>query len=277
MNELQKLSKLKKESLLNDLKKNLLDYKKRQERHVRMKFTEGQKKSLDALRLRIKNKYRWLKEPISKYGGGVSIKVLGMDWDVFVYSLRTLYMDPKQFTAFDKAINTVATAIERIESIPIASLDWRELRVTPRLKDRAEETGYLFDNMHLHPRVIQVSESLFKTGNYASAILEAFKAVNNFVKEKSGLSPNELRGMKDRPLMAKVFDEKEPLIKLNELITDTDINEQEGFKLLFMGATEGIRNPKAHDLIEMKDPYKTLEYLAFASLLLKKIDFWEAD
>jgi len=63
------------------------------------------------------------------------------------------------------------------------------------------------------------------------------------------------------------------LIKLNALITDTDINEQEGFKLLFMGATEGIRNPKVHDLIEMKDPYKTLEYLAFASLLHKKIDF----
>ena len=144
-------------------------------------------------------------------------------------------------------------------------------------KDAADLPSYLFDRMQFHPRVIRVSESLFKTGNYASAILEAFKAVNNFVKEKSGLSPNELRGMKDRPLMAKVFDEKEPLIKLNELITDTDINEQEGFKLLFMGATEGIRNPKAHDLIEMKDPYKTLEYLAFASLLLKKIDFWEAD
>ena len=34
----------------------------------------------------------------------------------------------------------------------------------------------------------------------------------------------------------------------------------------------GIRNPKAHENIQQSDPYKTLEYLAIASLLMKKID-----
>jgi hypothetical protein len=42
-----------------------------------------------------------------------------------------------------------------------------------------------------------------------------------------------------------------------------------------MGAMVGIRNPKAHDMVQQKDPYKTLEFLAFASLLIKKIDFWQ--
>jgi len=41
---------------------------------------------------------------------------------------------------------------------------------------------------------------------------------------------------------------------------------------LFMGAVVGIRNPKAHDEIVQNDPYKTLEYLGFASLLMKRID-----
>jgi len=34
----------------------------------------------------------------------------------------------------------------------------------------------------------------------------------------------------------------------------------------------GIRNPKAHDNIIQTDPYKTLEYLSFASLLAKKVE-----
>jgi len=187
----------------------------------------------------------------------------------FVRDSQTEYLD-----ALKRRETAILSIIQKNE---ILGFETEPDKVTEHPKEQVKEASSLFDTMQFHPKVVEASESLFKTGNYASAILEAFKAVNNFVKGKSGLSPNELRGIKDRPLMAKVFDEKEPLIKLNELITDTDINEQEGFKLLFMGATEGIRNPKAHDLIKMKDPYKTLEYLAFASLLLKKIDFWEAD
>ena len=177
----------------------------------------------------------------------------------------------ENLTSYETALKSI------VQKYKILGVETKPPTVAEPPMETAELPIHVFDKMQFHPRVIAASKSLFRDGHYASAILEAFKAVNNFVRAKSGLSPNELRGVKDRPLMAKVFDEKEPLIKLNELITDTDINEQEGFKLLFMGATEGIRNPKAHDLIEMKDPYKTLEYLAFASLLLKKIDFWEAD
>ena len=46
----------------------------------------------------------------------------------------------------------------------------------------------------------------------------------------------------------------------------------EGFKFLFKGATIGIRNPKAHDNVIQTDPYKTLEYLGLASLLMRRIE-----
>ena len=144
-------------------------------------------------------------------------------------------------------------------------------------KDKVESPIQIFDAMQFHPKVIEASKSLFETGNYASAILEAFKAVNIFVKAKSGLFPNELRGINDKKLMAKVFNEKAPLIELNELVSDTDVNEQEGFKFLFMGAMEGIRNPKAKGNIIQKDPFITLEYLGFASLLLKRIEGQDVD
>jgi len=138
-------------------------------------------------------------------------------------------------------------------------------------EDSAEMANHLFDKMQFHPKILEASESLFKTKHYAQAILEAFKAVNNFVKQKTGLA------LDGKDLMAQVFNKEDPIIKLNELRTQSERDEQEGFRFLFMGAMVGIRNPKAHDIVVQEDPYKTLEYLGFASLLLKKIDFWEAD
>ncbi len=127
----------------------------------------------------------------------------------------------------------------------------------------------LFDAMHFHPKVVEASKSLFESKHYAQAIFEAFKAVENFVKDKSGLS------LYGKNLMARAFDEENPVIKVPEAgYFDKDV--QEGFKFLFMGATLGIRNPKAHKDIIQKDPYITLEYLGFASFLLKRIDYWEA-
>jgi uncharacterized protein (TIGR02391 family) len=126
--------------------------------------------------------------------------------------------------------------------------------------------NYLFDKMQFHPKVVEASQSLFETGHYAQAILEAFKAVNNFVKEKTRLS------LDGKDLMAQVFRRENPVIKLNKLKTGSDWDEQEGFKFLFMGAMVGIRNPEAHDNVVQTNPYRTLEYLGFASLLMKRIE-----
>ena len=276
MDEIEKRNLIKE---LNQLNKRLLDYKKRQERHVKIKFTEGQMKKLDELRTRTRQSFRQLKDIISEYGGNASIKIVGIKYNAFEYSLRpqSVHIIPELFTALNMAINTVNTTIKRIEVLPAESIKLRDTVASKTITEQQKEPTYLLDITKLHPRIVEVSKSLFETGFYAQAIFEAFKAVNNFVKEKSGLSPIEIRRITDKQLMAKVFDENDPIIKLNELLTDTDISEQEGFKFLFMGATAGIRNPKAHDFIEMKDPHKTLEYLAFASLLLKKISFWKVD
>jgi len=133
-------------------------------------------------------------------------------------------------------------------------------------QDTAELANFLFDKMEFHPEIIKASESLFKSHHYAQAIFEAFKAVNNFVKQKTGLS------LDGKDLMAKVFKEENPIIKLNELKTRSEQDEQEGFKFLFMGAMVGIRNPKAHDNVTQPDMHRALEYLGFASLLMKRIE-----
>jgi uncharacterized protein (TIGR02391 family) len=126
----------------------------------------------------------------------------------------------------------------------------------------------LFDAMQFHPKVIQASKTLFEDRHYAQAIFEAFKAVENFVQDKADSKEFGTR------LMDKVFDEKNPIIKVPEgghYYEDV----QRGFKHLFVGATQAIRNPKAHKEIIQKDPYITLEYLGFASFLLKRINYWD--
>lgn len=125
----------------------------------------------------------------------------------------------------------------------------------------------LFDALSSHPKIIKVSRKLFADGHYAQAIFEAFKAVNNAVKKKSGVTDKD-----GQALMAWVFNEEKPILKLNSLRTQSDKDEQIGFKLLYMGAMTGIRNPKAHDHILQTDPLRTLKYLAFASLLMEIID-----
>ena len=125
----------------------------------------------------------------------------------------------------------------------------------------------LYRSLHLHPIIKRASESLFKSGHYADAIFCAYKALCNYVKERS-----EVEDLDGQSLMARVFDEEKPLLKLNPLRSRSDKDEQTGFKLLFMGAMTGIRNPKAHENVVQEDPNRTLEYLVFASLLAKRVD-----
>lgn len=122
----------------------------------------------------------------------------------------------------------------------------------------------IFDSLELHPIIVEASRSLFLGTHYSDAIFRAFTAVKGFVKEKSHSDED------GRKLMSTVFDVDKPKIKLNNLSTESDRDEQEGFKFLYMGGQIGVRNPKAHDNVTQSDPYRTLKYLSLASLLLER-------
>jgi len=129
-----------------------------------------------------------------------------------------------------------------------------------------DPTG-IFESLDIHHEIKSASGKLFSDGHYAQSILEAYKALNNCVKAKSGKT--ELDG---KSLMSTVFSRDSPILALNSLSSTSDKDEQEGFMLLYMGAMVGIRNPKAHEIVRQDDPLKTLEYLALASLLARRVD-----
>jgi uncharacterized protein (TIGR02391 family) len=119
--------------------------------------------------------------------------------------------------------------------------------------------------------VVESSLELFTDGHYRDAVYRAFVEVVNFVKRKA---KSQLDGKK---LMSTIFSPDNPKIRLNPLETQTDRDEQEGFMYLFMGAVQGIRNPKAHENIIQNNPYIALQLIGFANLLIETVDFWEVE
>lgn len=121
----------------------------------------------------------------------------------------------------------------------------------------------------LHPVVEEVSIERFRSGHYADAVEATFKHIKNRVqavhKEKTG---NELDGS---GLMFAAFGGTEPSIKLTDMNDEISKDIQKGYTHLFAGAMEAIRNPKAHDDIDL-DPSRAVLQLCLASLLMFKLD-----
>jgi uncharacterized protein (TIGR02391 family) len=118
----------------------------------------------------------------------------------------------------------------------------------------------------LHADVRRCAERYIESGHVEVGIFEAFKAVNNRVKQMTKL---DLDGS---ALMGKAFSDIDPVIELADLSTETGRKIQSGFRFLFMGATQGIRNPDAHEQFKPLDDEEGFEALAFASLLMRRLD-----
>jgi uncharacterized protein (TIGR02391 family) len=118
----------------------------------------------------------------------------------------------------------------------------------------------------LHPVVRQVSDRYIESNHMSVAILEAFKAVNNRVKELTGLDSDGAE------LMGKAFGGSEPRLLLAEQSTQTGRDIQSGFLQLFVGAVKGIRNPNAHEPLTPLDDNEALEQLTFASMRMHRLD-----
>ena len=129
-----------------------------------------------------------------------------------------------------------------------------------------------FKSRDFHETVVNRSRRAFNTGQFQDAVLRAFKSVNNRVKKLSGSS---LDGQK---LMARAFKHDDPLLDFSDQVNDSEVDEQKGMMLLFMGAMTGMRNPRAHEDHWSRDDDElfVLEALGLASFLHRLLDVAEA-
>ncbi len=117
----------------------------------------------------------------------------------------------------------------------------------------------------LHPKIVESSYTQFRSGLLRDAVLNAFVAVFDLMREKSKIDKD------GSELVAEVFSLSNPKLIFSSLNDESGKNDQKGFIQILQGAYQGVRNPKAHSLESDLDEFKTIQYLIFASLLARRI------
>lgn len=135
------------------------------------------------------------------------------------------------------------------------------------LPDHQSDALHPFETRNIHPDLPSKVRSLFDDGYGEQSVFEAFKYLEKEVKRVS-----KLRGKTGYALMMAAFNETDAKIRLNALTTDSEMDEQRGYKSIFAGAAAGIRNPRGHEIDIGDTPDEALDYLALASLLLRRLD-----
>lgn len=133
---------------------------------------------------------------------------------------------------------------------------------------RSEPVGgsHPFDDRNIHTRIQSTSKKLFDDGHYALATFEAYKLLD---KEVAAIAKLSESGVK---LMMKAFSEQSPLIRLTNMASTSEKDEQEGYKFIFSGSVMAIRNPRGHEYGVRESPTECLDHLSLASLLLRRLE-----
>jgi uncharacterized protein (TIGR02391 family) len=113
----------------------------------------------------------------------------------------------------------------------------------------------------------KATRDLYISCHYAQSVEQACKYLDNLVSTKSGISDS------GQSLMHAALNEKNPILQINQLRSQTDRDEQMGYRFLCAGCMTGVRNPRAHDHALADDPQDALEMLVIANHLIKKIKF----
>ncbi|MGE7816536.1 TIGR02391 family protein [Pseudomonas sivasensis] len=123
-----------------------------------------------------------------------------------------------------------------------------------------------FELRNIHQGLYGKVKKLFDNGHCAESTFEAFKLIDKLVQR---LCQVDESGFK---LMMNAFNESKPILTLADLSTTSGRDEQKGYSFLFSGAVMAIRNPRGHEINLSDDPDTCLDHLAFASLLLRRLE-----
>lgn len=130
---------------------------------------------------------------------------------------------------------------------------------------RVELVSHPFSDRNIYEALPNKVKKLFDDGHFSQSTFEALKFLD---KEVSRISKVLDSGYS---LMMKVFSETSPIIRLNSLVTQSEVDEQRGYKFIFAGSISAIRNPRGHEYNIDDSMEECLDYLNLVSLLLKKI------
>jgi uncharacterized protein (TIGR02391 family) len=133
---------------------------------------------------------------------------------------------------------------------------------------RANHLHKIIDQRNLHKDLLLFCKKELLQHNFFHAILEAVKSIAAKIRKKTGLTGD------GSPLIDQAFGGNNPILKINQYSTESEISEQRGFMHLTKGLFGTFRNPTAHtpriewDLKEQD----AIDLFTFVSYVLKRID-----
>lgn len=128
----------------------------------------------------------------------------------------------------------------------------------------AHQISRLLPKDILHARFADLVWSSFIRGEYDTAVFQAMKAVEVYVREAAGAG-NEVIGVR---LMRDAFKPE------GGVLTDpaADAGERTARMELFAGAIGSYKNPNSHRDVNMEDPTEAVEIIMLANHLMKIVD-----
>jgi uncharacterized protein (TIGR02391 family) len=122
----------------------------------------------------------------------------------------------------------------------------------------------------LHP-MMSAALALVEDGRMSEAVFEALRLVEERVQSLTGSNDSGYT------LMESVFGVRPPPLDITTTTGPAAEDEREGFRLLFIGAMLGLRDPRLRDPRSTGRAVpatvdETLEYLAVASMLMRRLD-----
>jgi uncharacterized protein (TIGR02391 family) len=123
-----------------------------------------------------------------------------------------------------------------------------------------------FETRNIHQGLPAKVKSLFDDGHYAESTFLAFKYLDKQVQKHAQLGESGFK------LMMAAFDDSKPRVQLTPLKTESEKDEQKGYRFIFAGGVQAIRNPRGHDYAVVDDPDICLDHLSFVSMLLRRLE-----
>ena len=160
----------------------------------------------------------------------------------------------------------MTTAIQLLNGVKALKSELQNIGV--RVKHRLEyEYKISFDDVVNDENLNKSVKKLFEDGHHAEAVEKAYKFLNNLVKRRANLTPPK----DGANLMKSTFSAKNPVLRINAGITQSEQDEQLGYMEIFSGVMIGIRNPRAHEDEWEDQEFRALQLLMLADHLVDRV------
>lgn len=122
-----------------------------------------------------------------------------------------------------------------------------------------------FEERAIHEKLPPKVRKLFDDTHYAEATFETYKFLDRKIAAFSGITETGYK------LMMNALAESGPL-RINELQTESQKDEQRGYQFILAGAMSALRNPRGHEFDYFDQVETCLDHLSLASMLVRKLE-----